>query len=210
MKKISNYFKVVIMLIAILQISSCTKDDITSTPPETSGQAMFWIASDLGVGTISVSCNGSTKTFNSYYSSGAPSCGASGAANFTLIPGTYSYSASGGSLTWSGSITVTSGGCSKLQFTGSVGGGIGSNLSLNGKWQGSDGRIITISGSNGVFNSFGTGAWKSAADKGIVKVGDLFLKNISNINSTKWNSQQLWIHSTNGVADSVKWGQMAQ
>lgn len=172
----------------------------------TSGQAMFWIASDLGVGAISVTCNGSTKTFNSFYNSGAPACGATGVANFTLNPGTYSYTASGGTLKWSGTITVTSGGCFKMQLTGSGGGGTGTNLSINGKWQGSDGRIITISGSSGVFNSFGTGIWKSAADKGIVKVGDLFLRNISNVNSTKWNSQQLWLQNTNGVPSSVKWG----
>ena len=117
---------------------------------------MFWIASDLGLGAITVSCNGSTKTFNSYYTSGAPSCGATGAANFTLNPGTYAYSASAGSVTWNGNITVTTGGCSKLQLTysgtggGSGGGGVGtpgtSQVLLNQCVSGSDGdkKIFTI------------------------------------------------------------------
>lgn len=111
----------------------CSRLQLTSSGGNTgsggigtgTGQAIFWTASDLGVGSITVTCNGSTRTVSSYYSSGAPSCGASGAANFTLNPGTYSYSASGGSLTWSGTINITIGGCSKLQLTGNGTGGGG-------------------------------------------------------------------------------------
>lgn len=207
MKKIKKYLKIIIILITISQISSCAEDiiddTITNFPLESIGQAMFWTDTDLGVGSITVSCNGITKTFNSYYNSGAPSCGALGAANFNLNPGTYSYSANGGALTWNGSITVNSGGCSKMNLTVN---GNGGNLSLNGKWQSSEGVTIIISGSSGVFNSFGTGNWKAAADKGFVKLGDLYLRNISNVNSTKWNAQTLWYFGTNGIVEGVKWG----
>lgn len=130
MRTIRKNLNIFIGLITILQICSCTEDrtiDVAQT--ETTGQAMFWTASDLGVGSISVSCDGTTRTFNSYYNTGVPSCGASGVANFTLNPGVYSFSASGGGLSWSGSITVSSGGCSKLELTGT---GIGNNLNLNG------------------------------------------------------------------------------
>jgi hypothetical protein len=118
---------------------------------------MFWTGSDLGVGAITVNCNGTSRTLNSYYSSGAPSCGASGAANFTLNPGTYAYTASGGSLTWSGTITVTAGGCSKLQLTGSGGGG-GGGTGQAMFWTGSDLGVgaITVycNGTSRTFNSY--------------------------------------------------------
>jgi hypothetical protein len=90
------------------------------------GNATFWVASDLGCGTITVSVNGQSKTISSFYST-SPACGASGCANFTLAPGTYNYSASCSGKTWSNSITVTAGGCSKMQLTSTnnSGGGTG-------------------------------------------------------------------------------------
>lgn len=81
------------------------------------GNAMVWTQIDHSCGTISVSINGTTKTITSYYSSGAPSCGATGCANFTLNPGTYNVTASCSSKSWNGTVIVTSGGCYKLQLT---------------------------------------------------------------------------------------------
>ena len=83
----------------------------------TSGNAMFWTQSDLGCGTISVTLNGSGGSISSYYSSGAPSCGASGCANFTVPAGTYTFTASCSGQTWDGNITVSAGGCSKMKLT---------------------------------------------------------------------------------------------
>jgi major membrane immunogen (membrane-anchored lipoprotein) len=124
MKKTYKLIMALLVAFGFMILNSCTDEATPSpTPPPTTGDAMFWIASDLGVGPITVYCNGSSQTFNSYYSSGAPSCGASGAANFSLNPGTYPFTASAGSSTWSGSITVTAGGCSKMQLTGGGGGG---------------------------------------------------------------------------------------
>lgn len=82
----------------------------------TSGNAMIWTQVDHGCGTISVTINGTTQTISSYYSSGAPSCGASGCANFTLNPGTYPVSASCSNSTWNGTVTVTAGGCYRLKL----------------------------------------------------------------------------------------------
>jgi hypothetical protein len=80
------------------------------------GSVVFWIASDLGCGNVKVNLNGGTGYISSYYST-SPSCGASGCANFTLPPGSYSYSASCGSYTWSGTVNATSNGCYKMQLT---------------------------------------------------------------------------------------------
>ena len=83
------------------------------------GDAIFYTLSDLGCGTITVQLNGGSKSFNQYYNS-TPNCGASGCANFSNLPaGTYSYSASSSNgCTWpTSSITITSGGCSKVQLT---------------------------------------------------------------------------------------------
>ena len=82
----------------------------------TTGSAMFWVASDLGCGPITVQCNSVSKTITGFYGS-SPACGVTNSANFTFSPGTYSFSASCSGKTWSGNITVTSNECSKLQLT---------------------------------------------------------------------------------------------
>lgn len=108
---------------------SCNNSGSGNNPPPTSGNnppasgggnnntgtATFWVNSDLGCGSITVNCNNQSGTITSYYSS-APNCGASGCANFTLPPGTYNFTASCTNKTWNGSITVTSGGCSRMRL----------------------------------------------------------------------------------------------
>jgi hypothetical protein len=81
------------------------------------GSAMVWSQIDHTCGNISVTINGTTQLVSSYYSSGAPNCGASGCANFTLSPGSYNVTASCSSKNWNTTITVTEGGCYKLQLT---------------------------------------------------------------------------------------------
>lgn len=83
----------------------------------TTGSATFWVSSNFNCGSITVSLTGQSKTISSYYSSSSPGCGASGCANFTLSAGSYSFSASCSGHNWQGTITVTSGGCSKMQLT---------------------------------------------------------------------------------------------
>jgi hypothetical protein len=83
----------------------CSKIELTNSGGggggSTTGQGMFWIATDLGCGNINVTCNGITRTISSVYSS-APARGASGTATFDLSPGTYSYTASCTGKTWNG------------------------------------------------------------------------------------------------------------
>lgn len=82
----------------------------------TTGNIMFWTQSDLGCGQINVTVSGQSGTIGSYYSSGAPNCGANGCANFTLPPGTYTFSATCQNYSWNNTITVTAGGCSKMRL----------------------------------------------------------------------------------------------
>ena len=100
----------------------CQRVQLTSSGGgTTTGQGMFWIASDLGCGNITVVCNGISRTISSVYGT-TPSCGASGTATFDLSPGTYAYTASCSGKNWSGTITITPGGCQRVQLTSSGGG----------------------------------------------------------------------------------------
>ena len=82
----------------------------------TTGKVLFWTSSDLGCGVINVSINGSSGSIAGYYSSGSPECGASYGANFTLTAGTYNFTASCSSYNWSGTVSVTANGCSRMQL----------------------------------------------------------------------------------------------
>ncbi|HTL08360.1 MAG TPA: hypothetical protein VL307_08900 [Chitinophagaceae bacterium] len=139
MKKIS-IISVCTLLTVICLIIGCKKEmtQPNSNNEVKTGTAMLWVATDLGCGTITVECNGITKSITGYNSGGAPACGASGAATFTLDPGTYTYTAKCSNLTWNGSITVTAGNCSKVQLTGSGGGGAGTNTGQAMFWTAAD------------------------------------------------------------------------
>lgn len=82
----------------------------------TTGNVMFWKSSDLGCGAITVTLNGQSSSMSGYYPSGTPNCGASYSANFTLPVGTYNFTASCTSYNWSGSVTVSADGCSKMRL----------------------------------------------------------------------------------------------
>lgn len=83
----------------------------------TTGEAMFWVQTDLGCGsiTVEISEHGS-KAITAYFSQ-VPECGAGGTATFSLPAGSYNYIASCNGQEWSGSISVSSGNCSSMQFT---------------------------------------------------------------------------------------------
>lgn len=81
------------------------------------GQVTFWLGEDLLCDNITVDIQGFSSTISKYYSGGAPGCGASGCANFTLPSGTYSYTASCAGKVTEGSITISEGGCCMMQLT---------------------------------------------------------------------------------------------
>ena len=110
------------LLYVLVFFTQCKKADIIPAA-STTGQGLFWAASDFGCGNITVTILGSSKLITSPYTTTIPSCGASGCATFDLSPGTYSYVASCSGLNWNGSITITAGTCSKIQLPSGGGGG---------------------------------------------------------------------------------------
>ncbi len=89
----------------------------------------------------------------------------------------------------------------ELNFTTS---GASVNLDINGKWLYETGYVITISGTGGAFTVFNS-SWQTAANMGLVSLGSLKLRNITPVNSTKWNCQELWIKTVGGAINSVLW-----
>ncbi len=79
------------------------------------GNITFW-NDDISVGTITVYTNGTSSSITSNTS---PSwCNAAGCANFSRIPGTYSYTASATTgQSWSGYYTITANGCLRFHLT---------------------------------------------------------------------------------------------
>jgi len=103
------------MLIGIstTMITSCHKDSTaapaTTTPaPVANGNVYFWYNTTGTTATVII--NGQNEYITTHYTSD-PGCGASGDANFSLPPGSYSYTASSSFSNWSGTVTVTSNGC---------------------------------------------------------------------------------------------------
>ncbi len=80
------------------------------------GQAMFWTSrTDVGYITVYVSnVNAGTITVHSL--GGQPSCGTSGFVTIDESPGTYNFTATEANYNWKGTITVTAGGCAKMQL----------------------------------------------------------------------------------------------
>lgn len=90
-----------VVAIGALSLAGCAK---TKT-----GDVTFWQETGSGYGVTVVSVDGVTSNITSEYGA-APSCGSSGCAVFNgLDEGTYNYTASDGTASWSGSVTVTEG-----------------------------------------------------------------------------------------------------
>lgn len=111
---------ILILVLPILHGCSKEANNDTNKTPKVATQAKFWIGSDLGCGTITVICNGVTKTIKGYYTS-EPECGGSNTATFDLNAGTYTYTASCNSLKWSGNITVVDGTCNGFKLNANGG-----------------------------------------------------------------------------------------
>ena len=128
-----------IMITALLvSIESCQRiqgcTDVTATnynPNATydngsckyNGQATFYFDQNGPNATVTIGGQSASVTAN--YQTGAPGCGtgAVGCANFTLPAGSYRYTASSASTSWSDTLTISPNGCSLVdlpQSTGSV------------------------------------------------------------------------------------------
>jgi hypothetical protein len=132
MKKIACYlFGAVLMISAI---SGCKKDVYGCIDPSAYnynpnanvgngsclyyGNVTFWFASNMANATVTI--DGQTATITGYYQNGAPSCNATGCANFTLPAGTYTYTAVSSQYTWGTQSTLTAtvvpNGCNTYQL----------------------------------------------------------------------------------------------
>jgi hypothetical protein len=86
------------------------------------GDVMFWLQSDLGHGYISVYVDGTYRgQITNYYSGTPTSCGVTGL-TVALSPGNHTWNATAGTYYWpasggTGTVTVTDGGCFKMQLT---------------------------------------------------------------------------------------------
>ena len=81
----------------------------------TNGQVIFWTQTDLGCGNITVKVGSLTGVISGYVS-GSPNCNAPNMPTFTLQPGNYSYTATCTGKNASGSFTIQSGGCLRVQL----------------------------------------------------------------------------------------------
>ena len=93
--------------------------DIDNTPSATTGQMIFWMATDT-YGEIDIKINGgNVGTITVYSTSGlSPNCGTTGYVTIERPEGTYTLTASSTSGgTWTETITIVNGQCKKLQMT---------------------------------------------------------------------------------------------
>jgi len=88
-----------------------------------------------------------------------------------------------------------------------------SSYSLNGVWvmDGSNSGItITISGNSGIYSScnYTDGPFKDAVTKGLVKIGDTYLRNLTSTGTLTWSGQRLQVsvnESSPNVAEGTAW-----
>lgn len=98
-------------------VSNCTSVPSGGGGGGGNGNIAFWTASDIGCGKITVKIADKSGTITSYHTS-SPACGASGAANFSLPAGNYTFTAECTDYKWGPkSITITAGQCFKMQLT---------------------------------------------------------------------------------------------
>ena len=79
---------------------------------------------------------------------------------------------------------------------------------LDGVWNevGAWSRGITIDGNTGVFTQFGSNALVlDAVNKGYIKIGDQYLRNLTKTGDLTWNGQELGVDGRGNAATGVSW-----
>ena len=84
------------------------------------------------------------------------------------------------------------------------------NTSLNGTWELSAGTRVTISGTTGVFSTFGTldALWMSAINNNYIKIGGQYCRNLTSTGNLTWSGQVINITHTSSkptVATGTNW-----
>jgi len=96
-------------------LSGCVAQELVPNVGSGTGEATFWIQSDLSCGYITVVIASTSGQISSYYNS-TPSCGSAGCANFTLPVGEYYWTASCSLYNWDSYITITEDECSTMRL----------------------------------------------------------------------------------------------
>jgi hypothetical protein len=115
--------------------------------------------------------------------------GFGGAAGYVCSNGNCSYVSSGASYS---SLSACQSSCG------------GNNFSLDDHWLAPSGTGIIISGQNGVFYAFSSN-WQLFVNNGTVNVGTLKVRYITQINSTTWSCQALFLQLIDGDPITVEW-----
>jgi len=105
---------------ALLLMASCHKDNRGNNDGYVSNLT-FWTASNCSPNPITVTINGQSSIMSDYFPNVVPGCGTQGCANFNLGAGSYSYSATNGDTTWTGTVSVDKGSCTLQQLFCSTG-----------------------------------------------------------------------------------------
>jgi hypothetical protein len=115
----------VLSAVLLIGIGSCTRTKGCTDPSATNYNANAGIDNgtcqyavtfyfDQTAPTATVTMNNQSQTITTPYPGGAPSCGAAGCANFSLLPGTYNYTGTSSTTQWSGTVGVNGGKCATI------------------------------------------------------------------------------------------------
>ncbi|MFA6924998.1 MAG: hypothetical protein WC223_12200 [Bacteroidales bacterium] len=110
MKKIIILFACLLIIGNVAILNSCKKK-------VEKGQVTFWNDTLSQLGVVTVLMSDGTSGNITVDNATAPACGASGCFTFSALPDTYTYKASDAAgHSWSGSVTITEGGCKTVRL----------------------------------------------------------------------------------------------
>jgi len=132
MTLVKPLFAFLLIATGLLSIESCQRiqgcTDVTAANYNANatydnGTCKYWASFyfDENAPNATVSINGQSSIISSYFTGGAPACGASGCANFALLPGTYNYTATSSTASWNGSVVVSGSNCAPVLLPQNMG-----------------------------------------------------------------------------------------